>query len=219
MKTGTNTHVSPLGWLLLGLLLVRDKREKRWETRGEIGKSLAPLVDSSERIDAELTALVESGRIKHCRRSSFEIVPAVRREVSATLRLPVRGAQLTWARVQRSCLRLLVLGDAPIERVDEPAPLPADERAFAERVLSAARASKTDGHGGNKVFISHVMRQLEREGIAVGDADAFKARLVAAQRRDLLSLTRADLVEAMNPADVEASETRYLSTTFHFVRV
>lgn len=233
MKNGTNTHVSPLGWLLLGLLLVRDKREeKKGETRGEIGKILAPFVDGSERIDGELAALVESGRIKRCRRSSFEIVPAVRREVSAALELPARGAQLTWAQVQRSCLRLLVVGDVSTKPAEPPAPpappapprppaapLPADERAFAERVISAAKAAKTDRYGGNKVFISHVLRQLEREGVAVGDAEAFKARLVSAQRRGFLSLTRADLVEAMDPADVEASLTKYLSTSFHFVRV
>lgn len=101
----------------------------------------------------------------------------------------------------------------------QAAPLPADESAFAARVLEAARASKSGRFGDNKVFISHVLRRLAEDGVAIGDADAFKARLVSAHRRGLLALNRADLVEAMDPADVDASETRYLSTTFHFVRI
>ncbi|WP_433928279.1 hypothetical protein [Sorangium cellulosum] len=101
----------------------------------------------------------------------------------------------------------------------QTAALPADESAFAARVLEAARASKTGRFGDNKVFISHVLRRLAEDGVAIGDSDAFKARLVSAHRRGLLALNRADLVEAMDPADVDASETRYLSTTFHFVRI
>ncbi|WP_437765330.1 hypothetical protein WMF27_30530 [Sorangium sp. So ce281] len=99
------------------------------------------------------------------------------------------------------------------------APLPADESAFAARVLEAARASNSGRFGDNKVFISHVLRRLAEDGVAIGDADTFKTRLVSAHRRGLLALNRADLVEAMDPADVDASETRYLSTTFHFVRI
>jgi hypothetical protein len=63
-----------------------------------------------------------------------------------------------------------------------------------------------------------VARQLERDGFRVGDEDAFKARLVSAHRQQLLELSRADLVEAMDPKDVDASEARYLRSTFHFVR-
>jgi hypothetical protein len=104
-----------------------------------------------------------------------------------------------------------------------PAPkaaaLPADDTAFAARVLAAARASKTGRFGDDKVFISHVLQRLAEEGAVVDDAEAFKVKLVSAHRRGLLSLNRADLVEAMDPADVSASETRYLSTTFHFVRI
>ena len=48
--------------------------------------------------------------------------------------------------------------------------------------------------------------------------DAFKSRLVEAHRADLLTLVRADLVEAMDPQDVAASEARYLNATFHFIR-
>lgn len=96
---------------------------------------------------------------------------------------------------------------------------PLDDDAFAARVLEAARASKTGRFGERKVFISHVFRALVREGVIADDADAFKERLVSAHRKGLLSLSRADLVEAMEPEDVEASEARYLSASFHFIGI
>jgi len=94
-----------------------------------------------------------------------------------------------------------------------------DDSAFAARVIAAAKASETGRFGSDKVFISHVFQQLVNEGVSAGDPELFKARLVSAHRRGLLSLSRADLVEAMHPEDVDASETRYLSATFHFVRI
>lgn len=94
--------------------------------------------------------------------------------------------------------------------------LPDDLATFARQVIAAAEASKTGWFGDNKVFISHVWRQMREPG---GDMDAFKARLVDAHRAALLTLSRADLVGAMDPKDVDESETHYLSATFHFVRL
>lgn len=53
---------------------------------------------------------------------------------------------------------------------------------------------------------------------AYGDTRGeFKSWLLAAQREGLVRLCRADLVEAMDPAKVAASEICYLSATFNFV--
>ena len=79
----------------------------------------------------------------------------------------------------------------------------------------AAAASPTGWFGDDKVFISHVHRQM-------GDGpslDSFKRRLVEANTAGLVQLARADLVAAMDPADVSASEVTYLTAEFHFVRV
>ncbi|HKA87997.1 MAG TPA: hypothetical protein VKE22_10040 [Haliangiales bacterium] len=91
-----------------------------------------------------------------------------------------------------------------------------DLGGFARRVRAAAGASPSGRFGDNKVFISHVHAALADPAL---DLPAFKARLVDAHRQGLVTLTRADLVEAMDPADVAASETRYLGATFHFVRL
>lgn len=101
--------------------------------------------------------------------------------------------------------------------VAEPRVPEYDDRAFAERVLTAARTSPTGRFGENKVFISHVFRRLRDEGAVAADSDAFKDRLVAVHRGDLLTLSRADLVSAMDPKDVDSSEANYLGATFHFV--
>jgi hypothetical protein len=108
---------------------------------------------------------------------------------------------------------------APEQSISQTIAPPDNEIAFASRVMEAAKASKTGRFGKNKVFISHVFRKLAEEGAVAEDADAFKARLVDAHLRGLLSLSRADLVEAMSPEDVVASEAQKGGSTFHFVRL
>jgi hypothetical protein len=95
-------------------------------------------------------------------------------------------------------------------------PLREDLRTFAERVKEAAKASTTGHFGEDKIFISHVWRILQKQARGL-DERAFKDRLIEANRERLLSLSRADLVEAMDPRDVSDSETRYLGATFHFI--
>lgn len=90
---------------------------------------------------------------------------------------------------------------------------------FAEAVLKAAAASPTGKYGLDKVFISHVWRSYSaREGSRMSRED-FKARLLEANRMNCLTLSRADLPDQLNPDDVRASETPYLNTLFHFIRI
>jgi hypothetical protein len=90
---------------------------------------------------------------------------------------------------------------------------------FAQVVGQGVRECPGGRFGPDKVFISHVWGQLRdvlgSRGI---DEARFKKLLVDANREDLLALDRADLVPAMDPEDVAASETRYLNATFHFIR-
>jgi hypothetical protein len=104
---------------------------------------------------------------------------------------------------------------ARAEAVAEPV---FDLPAFAATARAAARDCPTGRFGPNKVFINHVWRHLGQEpSVPRLDLDAFKARLVEANRAGLLHLSRADLVEVMDPADVQESETPYLNAVFHFV--
>jgi hypothetical protein len=92
--------------------------------------------------------------------------------------------------------------------------------SFAESISRAARDSQTGRFGDNKVFISEIWRAFqERDDFDGLSLREFKERLVEAHRRRLLELSRADLVERMDPRDVAESETKYLDATFHFVRV
>jgi len=109
-----------------------------------------------------------------------------------------------------------------IERRAEPFQVTtASLELFARQILEAARACSSGRFGSNKVFISHVLRrytEIHPAAALEGEAD-LKERLVAAHQRGLLKLSRADLVEAMNPTDVAQSEIRHLNASFHFVRI
>jgi hypothetical protein len=92
---------------------------------------------------------------------------------------------------------------------------PGSLEEFARRVREAAGSARSGVFGDRKVFISALWRDLSGSG--AGTLDQFKQQLVEANRRGLLRLYRADLVEEMDPAEVAASATRYLDATFHFV--
>lgn len=97
------------------------------------------------------------------------------------------------------------------------ASLPLDD--FARRVVAAARTSPSGRFGENKVFIAHVWRALRDDPVFRGmDLDAFKGLLAEANRARHLDLSRADLVEAMDPDDVRTSETTHFGALYHFIR-
>ncbi|MBJ6765512.1 hypothetical protein JGU66_32565 [Myxococcaceae bacterium JPH2] len=100
--------------------------------------------------------------------------------------------------------------------VPEPGPVaPASMgTSFAEHLLTVARALPTGRYGDNKVFISHVWRALQPEW---PNREAFDEALLEANRARQLSLSRADLVSAMDPTDVAESEVSALGASFHFV--
>jgi hypothetical protein len=101
-----------------------------------------------------------------------------------------------------------------------PSSQPLDLAQFARAVLAAAHRCQSGRYGDNKVFIAHVWTALQHDpGFDGMDLAAFKTRLAEANNARLLDLSRADLVQAMNPQDVQLSEVSYLNATFHFIRV
>lgn len=182
---------SPLGLVILAWLFTRRKGTG---TRAHVRRATLPFVsDDEERLEREVDALTTAKLVTRSARGTV------------TLTAPGREAVTQW-----------VNGGTPrAETKTAPREGQEDLGAFASRVIAAARASKTGRYGHNKVFISHVWRGLDGEK----DAAAFKERLVAAHREGLIDLSRADLVEAMSPEDVAASETTYFGATFHFVRM
>jgi hypothetical protein len=111
------------------------------------------------------------------------------------------------------------LGKPPVV-APPPAPAPLDLADFARKVQSAAQTCPTGRYGDNKVFIAHVWKALQGQPELRGmDLKEFKRRLAEANNARLLDLSRADLVQAMDPDDVESSEIEYLNATFHFVRI
>jgi hypothetical protein len=109
---------------------------------------------------------------------------------------------------------------------EQPTPCPVpqlhklDLPSFAELVKSAARTCPTGRFGDNKVFIVHVWRALKVvPPFQSMELASFKEQLAAANNARLLDLSRADLVQAMNPDDIRQSEVHYFNATFHFIRI
>ena len=96
---------------------------------------------------------------------------------------------------------------------------PFDLTAFAATVRALAAGSPPqDRFHDNKVFIAALWRASQREpSFPRLSLAEFKQRLVEANSHNLLHLSRADLVQAMDPQLVADSETVYLNATFHFV--
>lgn len=99
-----------------------------------------------------------------------------------------------------------------------PTPTTATARTFAEDVRAAARTCVDGVFGDRKVFIDAAFTALQTQpawrDLSLAD---FKQRLLAAHRTGEVVLARADLVAAMDPARVAASETTVDGATFHFI--
>ena len=96
---------------------------------------------------------------------------------------------------------------------------PFDLAAFAATVEALAKRSTPDDRfHDNKVFIAALWRASQSEpNFPRLSLPEFKQRLVDANSQDLLHLSRADLVQEMDPKSVAESETVHLNATFHFV--
>src|SRR5947199_77551 len=83
-------------------------------------------------------------------------------------------------------------------------------------VRDAVRAMPPSGrYGSRSVFISDVW---DRVGRRVGmSLDTFKAWLVHQNQQENLKLARADMVDDMDPRQVNRSETHHLGAQFHFL--
>jgi hypothetical protein len=91
---------------------------------------------------------------------------------------------------------------------------------FAAQVIEAAQRTETGRFGKDLVFINHVWRKFEREHKTEGmDLEDFKRHLAEASQERFLSLAPAGGARKRERKDVEESETRHLSETFHLVRL
>jgi hypothetical protein len=90
--------------------------------------------------------------------------------------------------------------------------------SFAADVQGAAAQAQDGWFGDRKVFVSAVWCELRKiPRWSAMTLDELKQRLVAAHRAGELLLARADLVAAMDPELVGASEITTDGASFHFV--
>ena len=118
------------------------------------------------------------------------------------------------------------LGHTPSRRQPSPPPEspptePFDLTVFAATLRAlAAKSPAGDRFHDNKVFIAALWRATQEEpSFPRLSLIEFKQRVLEANSQSLLHLSRADLVQAMDPQLVADSETVYLNAAFHFVLV
>ncbi len=155
------------------------------------------------------------GRAKRC-------PPEVRalflqRELASSAGAADRQLRLFVARALETGTELRAIRDGLVRRWIQDQPLHAARDLVAE--VKRLAASTTHGvFGDRKIFISSLWDELRRDrhwaSLALAD---FKTGLVAAQRAGMLELARADLVAAMDPELVAASEIRDGGASFHFM--
>lgn len=84
-------------------------------------------------------------------------------------------------------------------------------------VASAMSPNHEARFGSHKVFINHVHEEMKRHGKYSGSLGEFKDDVVRAHQKGHLVAARADLVSAMDPKKVAASETKANGAHFHFI--
>jgi hypothetical protein len=88
------------------------------------------------------------------------------------------------------------------------------------KIKEAARRADARHFGPDKVFIASVWDALRNDpDVSSLGEGGFKRALIDAHRTGALVLARADLVAAMDPDDVAASETHHLNATYHFIQL
>lgn len=89
---------------------------------------------------------------------------------------------------------------------------------FAAKAMHAASSvDQTGRFGPDKVFIDAAYREAQKQGFD-GVRDDFKRELLSAHQAGTMTLSRADLVEAMDPDLVRRSKTSIGVADFHFIR-
>lgn len=90
--------------------------------------------------------------------------------------------------------------------------------SFVADVLRVANSAEVVRFGDRKVFVASLWDQLRKQPAwASLSLDDLKSRLVAAHHSGQLALARADLVAAMDPTLVAASQITADGASFHFV--
>ena len=104
--------------------------------------------------------------------------------------------------------------------LETPDSIPFVLSEFARQVNAVACSIPTGHFGDHKVFVNHIWHQMQQRPICKHmTLETFKQRLTQANTARLLTLTKIDLVGAVNPDDLAESEIQHLQATFHCVKI
>lgn len=175
----------------------------RAEQRGKVGPKVAPVAEAQAALPGTQT---------------HATVPApIPATTPAAGRPPIGTAPGSFARhyTNRELGEMSNPPKTP-ERADPP-----DLATFAGQAKAAGNATGKSGRfGADKVFVGDLHRTYQSMYGPIS-LERFKARLSEANNKRHLDVSRADMVEAMDPAKVRESESTHTGTSaqFHFLRV
>jgi hypothetical protein len=146
---------------------------------------------------------------------SLKLEPALLEQVDAEL----AGEQARPGVVLgRSHMIRTLLAEALAARRARSAAAPQETlEAFAARAIARAKQARALYHGGrvvhsgSRVLLSYVHRASD------GPLVAYKRRALEAVRAGLLAMSRADIPEIHDAADIEASEISFGAQQFHYI--
>lgn len=134
-----------------------------------------------------------------------------------TIEVPGKGSMDIWNTKEALTKIQSKFAKAPASTLQAPNPEPR-KLSFADKVKDAAALVKGDGRFGQKVFINRLWHAfVDKHPSDLPTFYGFKQALMEANRKGELNLSRADLVEAMNPEDVAASRATTMGEEFHFL--
>lgn len=134
-----------------------------------------------------------------------------------TIEVPGKGSMDIWNTKEALTKIQSKFAKVPASTLQAPNPEPR-KLSFADKVKDAAALVKGDGRFGQKVFINRLWHAfVDKHPSDLPTFYGFKQALMEANRKGELNLSRADLVEAMNPEDVAASRATTMGEEFHFL--
>ncbi len=133
----------------------------------------------------------------------------------------LRGAAVrrwvTGMRLDSTSLRVEARGLVVPENDNTNAGATSLER-FAAAVVATARKPGVKRFHDDRAFIGSIWEHMRGHDPAFDmPLEAFKAKLVEAHQQKLIRMSRADLVQSIDPSELARSEARHMSGTFHFV--
>lgn len=132
----------------------------------------------------------------------------------------IKARRKDLSELRQTLLSRLLSHDDNHPQVQAQQPISNTETQFHIAVKQAANSCQTGLFGADKLFISHLWREISnRYPEHHCSLEQFKQKLLELNRQGMIQLCRADLIEALDQKDLSESRLIDLGSSFHFIRL